>query len=387
MNGSDSPMAAQAELHPGPGGRVTLVLRGRLDAQTTGACWRDLERRLRPSQITSLEIDVSALNVRGGIGMSLLSYVCMGGMTPGAAVTLRGLQPELQETLDTLRVADLSAFHHPPVKPPLPQEVGHATRAVLRDLSAQIAFLGRAAAALASVALSPKLLRWHAVKRIFETAGVNALPVVSMISFLVGLIIASETAHRLASFGAQILVAGIVGFSSIRDLGPLVTAILLAGRSGSAFAAELGTMKINEELDALSTMGLDPVRFLVVPRLVAGILLMPLLTLYAMFMGIAGGALVMKVLGFSLQEVFNEMAASITLGDIGLGLSKSLIFGIIVAGVGCLRGLQTGSGAMAVGISTTRAVVTSILLSFWRTRLLPRRIFSCTNGYERGDCH
>lgn len=358
-------------------GRATVLLRGRLDAQTTGACWHDLEQRLRGLRLSSLEVDASQLTACGAIGMGLLRYLCMGGMTPAASVTLRGLRPELQETLNTFSRQDWEAYQHQVrARPSLLRDVGRAARTTLRDWRGQLVFLGQVATALASTLFHPKRLRWHVVKQIFETAGINALPVVSMISFLVGLIIAAETAHRLAQFGAQMLVIDIIGLSITRDLGPLMTAIIVAGRSGSAFAAELGTMKVNEELDALEAMGLAPIRFLVVQRLVAGVALMPLLTIYAMFMGIVGGSLIMSTLGYSLTEILHEMENMVALGDIGLGLAKSLVFGIIVAGVGCLRGLQTGAGPTAVGAAATRAVVTSILLI-----IITDAIFSATTFF------
>ena len=242
------------------------------------------------------------------------------------------------------------------------EELGRSGRAVLRDLREQVVFLGRAAASLASAVIAPRLLRWPAVKRVLETSGVNALPVVSAISFLMGLIIAAETAHRLATFGAEILVSGIVGFTAVRDISPLLTAVLLSGRSGSAFAAELGAMKIGDELDALVTMRLDPIRFLVVHRIIASVILTPVLTVYSMAMVIAGGTVVMLALGYTVEGIFHEMAARVYMSDIGLGVGKSMLFGFIIAGVGCLRGLQTGPGAISLGISTTRTIVTSIVL-------------------------
>jgi len=148
----------------------------------------------------------------------------------------------------------------------------------------------------------------------------------------------------------------------VREMGPLMTAILLAGRSASAFAAEIGTMKVNEELNALETLGLSPIQFLVVPRIVAGILVAPLLTCYSILMGVVGGALVMLGLGFSLMLILHQMASSVRLTDLAVGISKGVVFGIIVSGVGCWRGLQTEQGPSAVGLSTTRAVVTSLLL-------------------------
>ncbi len=196
----------------------------------------------------------------------------------------------------------------------------------------------------------------------FEQAGANAVPIVSLISVLVGLIIAFESAQPLAEFGAQIYVANMIGLVMVRELGPLMTAILLAGRSGSAFAAELGTMKVNEELNALETLGLDPIRFLVVQRVTAGVFLAPVLTAYSMFTGVLGGVLVMLGLGFPLALIRHQLSTSLHLSDLALGIAKGVVFGVIVSAVGCLRGLQTRQGPSAVGISTTRAVVTSILL-------------------------
>jgi len=205
-------------------------------------------------------------------------------------------------------------------------------------------------------------MRWPEVRRVLELAGANAVPIVSLVSILVGLIIAFESAQPLAQFGAQIYVANMIGLVMVRELGPLLAAILLAGRSGSAFAAEIGTMKVNEELNALETLGLDPIRFLVVQRITAGVLLTPLLTFYATFMGVLGGVLVTLGLGYPLSLVFHQLSSSVQLSDVVFGATKGVVFGAIVSAVGCLRGLQTQQGPSAVGISTTRAVVTSILL-------------------------
>jgi phospholipid/cholesterol/gamma-HCH transport system permease protein len=205
-------------------------------------------------------------------------------------------------------------------------------------------------------------MRWGEVRRVMETAGANAMPVVSIISVLVGMVTVLEAAHPLAKFGAQIFLADMIGFSSLRDTGPVVTAILLAGRSGSAFAAELGTMKVNQELDALTTMGLNPIRFLVVQRVVAALLLTPLLTLYAMLMGILGGLLVMRSLGFPPLMIYHQILGRVGISDVVVGLTKAAIFGLIIGGMASLRGLQTGIGPSAVGISTTRSVVACILM-------------------------
>src|SRR3974390_3090689 len=176
------------------------------------------------------------------------------------------------------------------------------------------------------------------------------------------MVFAFESAHPLAELGAQVFVANLLGLVMSRELGPVMAAIMLAGRSGSAFAAELGTMKVNEELSALQTMGLSPVQFLVIQRVVAGVLLVPVLTVFAMYAGLLGGIPVLLGLGFPLRMVLIQIQTSLHFGDLAEGLSKSIVFGGIVAAVSCLRGLQTGEGPRAVGESTTRSVVSSILL-------------------------
>jgi phospholipid/cholesterol/gamma-HCH transport system permease protein len=212
------------------------------------------------------------------------------------------------------------------------------------------------------VLLHPRALRWTELRRVFESAGVNALPVVGVFSGLVGLVLALEASKPLRQFGAEIYIADMLGFATIRDTGPLVAGIMLAGRSSSAFAAELGTMKVNQELDALRTMGLNPVQFLVLQRILAMLLATPLLALYAMAIGLLGGISVMRFLDFPPRMIFQQIIGRVHVSDLGVGLVKSFFFGLIVGFVGCLRGLQTKQGPAAVGISTTRAVVSGILL-------------------------
>lgn len=354
---------ARAEVREEGGGRVTVVLRGFLDAQTTAACWRVLEKQLRGRQVTSLDIDASQLALSGGIGMALLSYLEAGRMTPGAKTTLHGLKKELREVVELFPADELPS---PRAEPSLPtrvvEEAGAAAKSFVGDLRDQTAFIGAVITALPLTLLRPKRMRWREVRTVMEKAGANALPVISLFSFLVGLVLALEADEPLRKFGAQIFIADMIGFSALRDTGPLVTAIMLAGRSGSAFAAELGTMKVNEELDALTTMGLDPIQFLVLQRIVAALLLTPLLTLYAMLMSILGGVLVMRFLGFPPLMIYHEIVARVKLTDFGVGLEKAAIFGLIIGGIGCLRGLQTDQGPSAVGVSTTRSVVASIIL-------------------------
>jgi phospholipid/cholesterol/gamma-HCH transport system permease protein len=176
------------------------------------------------------------------------------------------------------------------------------------------------------------------------------------------MILAFQSAVPMKRFGAEIFVADLLGLAVLRELGPLMTAILLAGRSGAAFAAEIGTMTINQEVDALTTMGLDPVQFLVTPRIIAAVLMTPLLTLFANLVALAGGALTMQTFSIPLVTFFKEVDSAVDLGDFLAGFIKSFVFALLIAGVGCLRGLQTQAGASAVGDSATRAVVSGIIL-------------------------
>jgi phospholipid/cholesterol/gamma-HCH transport system permease protein len=193
--------------------------------------------------------------------------------------------------------------------------------------------------------------------------GVRALPILSLITFFIGLILALQAAYELRKLGAMSAVATMVAISMSRELGPLITAIVVIGRSGSAFAAEIGTMKVSEEIDALETMAISPVRFLVVPKFLAMMVMLPCLTIWANAMGILGGSLFgVTQADFTFVRYLRASIDSLLLRDIGTGLVKSIMFGITITAVGCLEGFSTGAGAEQVGRSTTRAVVMSIFL-------------------------
>lgn len=354
----------ETDLQFGSAGSALIILRGRLNARTATACWNDLERRLRGAKVQKLEVDADGLEFCDGGGLALLRYLSMGLMTPEAVVSVHGLSTGLEQLFRGFTLEDYKALRPPAsVKcHPLPEEVGGGVRQAARDLREQVEFFGSVARILLPTLADPKRMRWTEVGRVFEAGGANAVPIVSLVSILVGLIIAFESTQTLANFGAQIYVVNMIGIIMVRELGPLLAAVLLAGRSGSAFAAEIGTMKVNEELDALHTLGLDPIRFLVIQRITAAILLTPLLAIYATFLGVTGGVLVAFSLGFKWSLIFHQLTVSLSLSDIAFGMAKGVAFGAIVSAVGCLRGLQTQEGPSAVGVSTTRAVVTSIVL-------------------------
>jgi phospholipid/cholesterol/gamma-HCH transport system permease protein len=240
--------------------------------------------------------------------------------------------------------------------------VGWAAATFWRDFRDLVTFVGAAGRAFAGAVLRPDRIRWKDTLAVAESAGANALPIVALIGTLMGLIMAFQSAIPLRRFGADIYIADMLGISMVRELGALVTAILLAGRSGSAFAAEIGTMKVNEEIDALTTMGLNPLGFLAVPRVLAAMAVTPLLTMFFNLFALAGGAVVVMGFGYSFTTYTQRVLASVTLGDVAGGLFKAFVFSILVAGIGCHRGLSTGTGARAVGASTTSSVVSGLVL-------------------------
>jgi phospholipid/cholesterol/gamma-HCH transport system permease protein len=360
----ESPDTAFAfEVQFGAGGSARIMLRGKLDANRVGTLWPSLVRTLA-SGVKSIEIDAAEIRSCDSAGLAMLSQVETGGLTRGVLGTVTGLNQEITARLRGFATEERDG---PPPgqsagRQSLLVEVGITVRALAADLRAQVGFVGELVASAARSLFFPKMMRWPEVLRVVEQAGANAVPIVSLVSLLVGLVIAFESARPLAQFGARLYVGNMIGLVMVRELGPLLTGVLLAGRTGSAFAAEIGTMKINEELNALETLGLDPVRFLVIQRVFAGMLLMPLLCAYATLMGVLGGAVVMAVLGYSPPLILRQLTASVRVGDAVFGAAKGVVFGAIVAAVGCQRGLRTRQGPSAVGASTTSAVVTSIVL-------------------------
>jgi len=232
-----------------------------------------------------------------------------------------------------------------------------------KSASESISFLGEIAIALLRLAAGRAQFRASDFALTIQQCGAEAVAIVTLVSFLVGLILAFIGAIQLQQFGAQIFVADLVGLGMAREMGAMMTAIIMAGRTGASFAAQLGTMTANEEVDALKTMGISPIEFLVLPRLLALTLMMPLLSLYSNLMGIVGGAVVgVGMLDLGVVSYFDETRNALSLSDFGAGLIKAVVYGSLVAFSGCLRGMQCGRSASAVGAATTSAVVTSIVL-------------------------
>lgn len=239
--------------------------------------------------------------------------------------------------------------------------IGEKFRAILLDYVLFFEFFGELIAKLFISIFRPKKVRWEDFPILFLKNGVNALPIVSLILLLIGIISGYQGAIQLKQFGADIYIADLIGVSITRELGPLMTAILVAGRSGSAFAAELGTMKVAEEIDALRAMGFDPFKFLVLPRVFAVTFSIPILTVFGNLVGILGGLISgLAILDITTIGYFTELQIAVDLGDLTSGLLKSIVFGFLIASIGCFRGLQVRGGAEGVGTATTISVVSSI---------------------------
>ena len=354
---------ASLDIDDGTDNRLRLRLGGRLDAYSIAGIWPQARAALVAAAHRRILIDAAAVDYCDGGGVAMLVDLLRQPRASDAAVEVRGLKPEFKTLLDQF---DPRAFVAPAAPPSPPtktvEEIGRATAQLLRDMRTQIAFIGETTDALWYAFTHPQRIRWKDVWYECEQVGANALPIVALISFLLGVILAFQAAVPMRQFGAEIFVADLVGLAIIRELGGLMTAILLAGRSGAAFAAEIGTMKVNEELNALTTMGLDPVRFLVVTRILAALLMVPLLSLFADLVGVLSGGLTMLSFNIPLVTYLKEVDSIVDLKDLMAGMVKTPVFAMLIAGIGCLRGLQTGAGASAVGISATRAVVSGIVL-------------------------
>jgi len=241
--------------------------------------------------------------------------------------------------------------------------IGIATLDGLRDATTTLAFLGEMSIALARAVVGRARYRRSDFLLILQEVGAQALPIVSLISFLVGVILAYVGAVQLKQFGAQVYVADLVGIGMTREMGAMMAAVIMAGRTGAAFAAQLGTMQVNEEIDALTTLGISPIEFLVLPRMLALAVMMPLLCLYADLLGLFGGMAVgVGMLDLGVTEYYVRTVGAIGITDCVAGLIKASVFGVLIAVAGCLRGMQCGRSSAAVGAATTSAVVTGIVL-------------------------
>jgi phospholipid/cholesterol/gamma-HCH transport system permease protein len=344
-------------------GALTLTVRGRIETACAQQLLNDITAQLG-NGLRQVSLDLSRVDYFDSGGGAVLIALRQRLDRDKVALRITGSTPAIDGFLN---LVDQDALTGPPGGPTpresVTERLGTGALKFLSDLRDLAVFTGEIVLGLRDAALHPRRIRWRETWLYMERTGLDGIPIVSLISFLMGLITAFQAAIQLRQFGADIYIANLVGLSIVRELGPLMTAIIAAGRSGAAFAAEIGTMKVSEEVDALTTMGFDRTRFLVTPKVVALVFMLPCLTLISDLVGILGG-LTVAVLGLDLpaQVYIRQTRIALRVWDVYSGLLKSFAFAILVAGVGCLRGFQASSGAESVGRITTSAIVAGIFL-------------------------
>jgi len=319
-----------------------------------------LARLSRPGD-GELTLDASAVTAMDTSGAWLLHRTLRALQQDGRSVQLRGLRPEFEALLQLIasrKVASESA-----AAPGLLVRIGRQAWTSLGNAFGMLAFLGENAVVLLRSVARPDRIRWRAIAYSLQATGFEALPITGLLSFLMGIVIAYQGAEQLRQFGANIYVADLVGLSMVRELSPMLTAIIVAGRSGSAYAAQIGTMKVTEEIDALRTIGVGPLELLVLPKVLALIVALPLLTVYTDVMGILGGMIMAHVqLDVSFSAFLDRLDQAISLKSYLVGVGKAPVFAVIIALVGCYQGFQVGGSADSVGRQTTLSVVQSVFL-------------------------
>ena len=344
-------------------GVLSIAIAGRLDNTTLPDVWPQAMGVVGQASAKRVVIDASGVAYCDGSGLGLFAALRRLAASRGGQVDITGLAPGLQRLVGISTLEDPTAAELTPARPPgLVSRAGRATAEVLADVRDIIAFMGELTATRVWALLHPWQIRGRDLWAVAEKVGVDALPVMCLLGSLIGLIMAFQTAVPLQQYGAVSAIPTLLAISMIRELGPLITAIILAGRSGSAFAAEIGTMTVTQEISALRTFGLDPMRVLAVPRVLAAMLMTPLLAIFNIVTGILAGYIVMAQYGYSFQFYVNGVIGAVSHVDLIGGIGKTLAFGLIVAAIGCMRGLSTKTGPSAVGDSTTRAVVAGIVL-------------------------
>ena len=282
----------------------------------------------------------------------------------GVSVRVDGLRPEFASYVQLIASRSVRPESVArPVPPRLLAALGQRVWASLSNARSFLAFVGEAFTILLRSIAQPHRIRWRAILHNIQSAGFDALPITGLLSFLMGIVIAYQGADQLQRFGANVFVADLVGIAMLRELSPLLTAIIVAGRSGSAYAAQIGTMKVTEEIDALRTVGVAPQELLVLPKMLALIVVLPLLTVYTDITGVLGGMLMARTqLGLSFDVFLERLDSAISMSTYVTGISKAPVFAMIIALVGCHRGFETAGSADSVGRQTTIAVVQSIFL-------------------------
>jgi len=358
----DSVLSLEAHGHAGADLHVSL--RGRLGVNQLPEFQTAIARMLKELAPKSVLLDLSRLDYLDTSG-AMAVKIWAAAPPQGLAVRLEAGQSRFH---DMLALIDVDQVRKPAINPDkrdagMLESAGRSARRMGEQIGQLLAFVGQATKSVLMVVARPATLRMGDVLAYMQQVGVDGLPIVALIGLLLGMIMAFMSSLQLKSFGADVYVATLVAVAMVRELGPIMTAILVAGRSGSSFAAEIGTMKVNEEVDALTVMGYDPVIFLALPKIIAAVLMVPLLTLFSIAAAIMGG-LIVGVAGLDLTPYtyLNESISSFDAGDLLTSMFKAAVFGLLIAVIGCQKGFTVEGGAAGVGKATTSAVVAALFL-------------------------
>ncbi len=343
---------------PAPG---VIALSGGWTARTLGDVDRQLDA-LTLTVVCALQVDGTQLEKIDSIGMWVLQRHLKKLRDHGAAVELLAWPPEVQKLMEVVSGQDAHDLPMAPSCSPL-ERLGRKAVSVWFNTLALLSFIGETALTLVQLAPYPQRWRWRPVLHNIQTAGFQALPIVGVTSFLLGIVIAYQGADQLKHYGANIFVVELLGYSMLREFAPLITAIIIAGRSGSAYAAQIGTMVVTEEIDAMRTIGIKPIDVLVLPKIIGLLVALPLLTIFADAIGILGGMVMARSqLDIGYADFIDRFGNVMHLSAFMIGIGKALVFSIVISVIGCFQGFRTQPNADSVGRQTTRSVVQSIFM-------------------------
>ncbi len=355
--------SCQYDIAENDDGGITLYIQGRMDSVSVTQMLEVFSSLIRDRRPSSLIVDLKEVSYFDDFGTLVLVEMQDLMKQSGGSIYLENAEEDIQLEPDPEPSEDKTVPITVEQPPCVFIRFGEAIIQYAADVKYLISFIGSVFLSFYHVCLHPKSLRTNDTIIYMQKAGVDALPIVALISFLLGLIMAFMSSVQLKQFGANIYVASLVALAMIRELGPIMTAIIVAGRTGSSFAAEIGTMKISEEVDALYTMGFDPTQYLVVPKILACVIVVPILVLFSDLFAILGALVVgVFMLDLTANAFITETISTLTLFDVSIGLIKSAVFAVLISWIACLRGFRVTGGATAVGQATTSAVVSGIFL-------------------------
>jgi phospholipid/cholesterol/gamma-HCH transport system permease protein len=343
-----------------------FALSGSWTARGIGAIEPQLNALSAPSK-SDMVVDGARIEALDTAGAWVLQKLLWRLRDEGTAVQVRDLRPEFAKLLEAVgpQAADQTDTLSPVASAPSStlEGLGRSAAAAFEQSVALLGFVGESAVALAGSVAHPARFRWRPILYNIRSAGFDALPIVGLLSFMLGIVIAYQGADQLRQYGANIFVADLVGLSMLREFAPLITAIIIAGRSGSAYSAQIGTMAVTEEIDAMRTLGIAPLDLLVLPKILALVIALPLLTVFADVLGVFGGMIMARAqLGVGFGEFLDRFVKAVSITAYMVGIGKAPVFAAIIAVVGCFQGFRTKGGADSVGRQTTRSVVQSIVL-------------------------